>query len=90
MFSDQIEDHMQKCRHFGTTRKVGLKFGKKNKVKLSSFQHYGLANEKGKPENAYYSCRFFLNAVRFQGFGRHLGLADHSPRFHAAALNPAS
>ena len=23
------------------------------------------------------------------GFGCHLGLADHSPRFHARALNPA-
>ena len=37
-----------------------------------------------------YSCRFFRDAVRFQGMhGRHLGLADHSPRFRARALNPA-
>ena len=39
-------------------------------------------------ENAYSLCHFFLDAVRFQGFGRHLGLADHSPRFHARALSP--
>lgn len=35
--------------------------------------------------NGYYLCCFFFQS----GFGRHLGLSDHSLRLHARALNPS-
>ena len=35
------------------------------------------------------SVSLLSGCCAISGFGRHLGLADHSPRFHARALNPA-